>query len=206
DRRLALKKRAAQLPFEVDNGVGQRGLRDAAASGCPGEIVLLAERQEIADLLHLHGPPRIVGCACLGGCHRLRICMVRQLTQAPLFLRIFDWPGGRAECIPCVHWRTSPPLERACSLFGGKTGSARLIAISYNAPAAERSPGECGRAARRLRLRRGGGSHVKSRGQAAGGAHARQAILAAQPSAVSRSTPRGNRASWFVHEGAAAAP
>jgi hypothetical protein len=30
-------------------------LRDAAAAGCAGEIELLAQRQEVTDLLHLHG-------------------------------------------------------------------------------------------------------------------------------------------------------
>src|SRR5262249_36874145 len=78
----------------ADNGVGQGGLRDAAASGCPGEIVLLAERQEIADLLHLHGPPRRVGCAYVRGCHRPRICMVRQFTQAPLSCGSLVGGGG----------------------------------------------------------------------------------------------------------------
>jgi hypothetical protein len=56
--RFALKERAAQLPLEPDNRVGQRGLGHAAASGRPREIARLAERQEIADLVHLHGPPR----------------------------------------------------------------------------------------------------------------------------------------------------
>ena len=30
-------------------------MRDAAAAGCAGEIELLAQRQEVTDLLHLHG-------------------------------------------------------------------------------------------------------------------------------------------------------
>src|SRR5262249_39544164 len=58
DRRLALEKHAAQRPLQRDNGVGQRGLRDAAAPGRPREIALLAERQEVADLAHLHVTPR----------------------------------------------------------------------------------------------------------------------------------------------------
>src|SRR5262249_59438932 len=35
-------------------GGGQRGLRDPAAAGCAGEVELLAQRQEVVDLLHLH--------------------------------------------------------------------------------------------------------------------------------------------------------
>ena len=56
DRRFAFKKRAAQLLFELPHGNGQRRLGDAAASGCPPEIALLAERQKIPDLIHFHGP------------------------------------------------------------------------------------------------------------------------------------------------------
>src|SRR5262245_24268109 len=55
DERLALKKGAAQRALQSYDGVGQRGLGDAAASGRPREIALLAERQEVADLVHLHG-------------------------------------------------------------------------------------------------------------------------------------------------------
>ena len=36
--RFALKKRAAQLLLQPDNGVGQRRLGDAASSGCPREV------------------------------------------------------------------------------------------------------------------------------------------------------------------------
>src|SRR5215471_20470840 len=136
DRRLALEKRAAQLPFEADNGVGQGGLRDAAASRRPGEIVLLAERQEIADLPHLHGSPRRVGCACLGGCHRSRICMVRQFTQAPLSC----WSPIRRErrgMHPKRAFEGFASFQGAAPLSIGKTRSARSIAISYSAPAAE---------------------------------------------------------------------
>src|SRR6516162_767363 len=55
DERLALKKRAAQFALQRYDGVGQRGLGDAAAPGRSREIALLAERQEVADLVHLHG-------------------------------------------------------------------------------------------------------------------------------------------------------
>jgi hypothetical protein len=59
DRRPALKQCAAELPLERDDGVGQRGLRDAAASGRSREIALLTERQEVTDLLHLHVTPPV---------------------------------------------------------------------------------------------------------------------------------------------------
>jgi hypothetical protein len=55
---LALKKRAAKFLLQRDNGIGQRGLGNAAAFGRAGEITLLAERQKVADLVHLHVPPR----------------------------------------------------------------------------------------------------------------------------------------------------
>src|SRR5260370_12195809 len=58
DLRPALKKRAAELSLERDHGVGQRGLGHPATAGCPPEIALLAQRQEVADLLHLHRLPR----------------------------------------------------------------------------------------------------------------------------------------------------
>src|SRR5262249_56759468 len=49
----------------------------------------------------------------------------------------------------------------------------------------------------------GGGSHVDSGRQAAGGAPAGQVVPAAQPFAVSRSSPGGDRAPRLVHEDAA---
>ena len=54
DRRLALKQRSAQLALQCDDPVGQRRLGDAAAFGGAGKIAFLAQRQEIADLVHLH--------------------------------------------------------------------------------------------------------------------------------------------------------
>src|SRR5262249_57441240 len=48
----------------------------------------------------------------------------------------------------------------------------------------------------------GGGSHVDSGRQAAGGARAGQVVPAAQPFAVSRSPPGGDRAPRLVHEDA----
>src|SRR5215469_18588984 len=55
NERLALKKGAAQRALQPYDGVGQRGLGDAAAPGRSREIALLAQGQEIADLVHLHG-------------------------------------------------------------------------------------------------------------------------------------------------------
>jgi|SRR5262249_18661032 len=56
DEGLALKKRAAKSLLQPDNGIGQRGLGNATAFGRAGEITLLAERQKVADLVHLHVP------------------------------------------------------------------------------------------------------------------------------------------------------
>src|SRR5262249_15396330 len=58
DEGLALKKRTAKFLLQRDNGISQRGLGNAAAFGRAGEITLLAERQKVADLVHLHVPPR----------------------------------------------------------------------------------------------------------------------------------------------------
>jgi hypothetical protein len=49
-----VKERSAEIPLQRADGGGQRGLRDAAAAGCAGEIELLAQRQEVTDLVHLH--------------------------------------------------------------------------------------------------------------------------------------------------------
>jgi hypothetical protein len=51
---LALKQRPAQFALQGADGVGQRGLRDPAALGGTGEVALLAQGQEVADLVHLH--------------------------------------------------------------------------------------------------------------------------------------------------------
>src|SRR6516164_8188202 len=54
DRRLSVKQRSAKIPLQRADGGGQRGLRDVAAAGCAGEAELLAQRQEVTDLVHLH--------------------------------------------------------------------------------------------------------------------------------------------------------
>jgi hypothetical protein len=38
-------------------------LGDAAASGCPRETALLAQRQKIANLVHFHGPAHVASIA-----------------------------------------------------------------------------------------------------------------------------------------------
>lgn len=52
---LAMEQRAAHLLLELLDGAGQRGLRDVAALGGAGEVQVLAERKEIAHLVHFHG-------------------------------------------------------------------------------------------------------------------------------------------------------
>src|SRR5215831_10415369 len=58
DEGLALKKRAPKFLLQHHDGIGQRGLGNAAAFGRAGETTLLAKRQKVADVLHLHVPPR----------------------------------------------------------------------------------------------------------------------------------------------------
>src|SRR6516165_3468665 len=63
DEGLALKKRAAKFLLQR-HGIGQRGLGNAAAFGRAGETTLPAKRQKVADLVHLHVPPRGINRAC----------------------------------------------------------------------------------------------------------------------------------------------
>jgi len=66
DRWFAFQKRAAQVLLQPVYGICQRRLRDAAASGRPREIALLAERQKIPNLMQLHHPLRF-RCARTAG-------------------------------------------------------------------------------------------------------------------------------------------
>src|SRR5262249_804558 len=86
DRRLSLKQRPAKIPLQRADGGGQRGLRDAAAAGCAGEVELLAQRQEVTDLVHLHWfiASRSLSSATHAG-HR---------AEAPM--------AGPAPCLPCL--------------------------------------------------------------------------------------------------------
>src|SRR5262245_60842390 len=52
---LAMEQGAAELALERLDGAGERRLRDRAALGRAGEVQLLAEREEIANLVQLHG-------------------------------------------------------------------------------------------------------------------------------------------------------
>ena len=54
DMRPALKECSAELPLQCDDCVGKGWLRDATASGRAREIALVAECQEVANLVHLH--------------------------------------------------------------------------------------------------------------------------------------------------------
>ncbi len=58
---LAPQEQPAQLLFELLDRAGQRRLRDMALLGRPREIQGVGDRQEIADLMHLHAPtvPRL---------------------------------------------------------------------------------------------------------------------------------------------------
>jgi hypothetical protein len=56
---LAAKQRPAQLVLQRLDGARQRRLRDMACLGRPREVQGLADRKEVADLMHFHGggPP-----------------------------------------------------------------------------------------------------------------------------------------------------
>src|SRR5262249_49229370 len=120
-----LKKRAAELSLERDHGVGQRGLGHPAASGCPREIALLAQRQEVADLLHLHGHlTRVIGL-------RYEVApgpplwKVRQFTQPRFSPAVGEGPDAPSACI-----------ERIARVFNllrwGLKSHAMSMAIGYN--------------------------------------------------------------------------
>src|SRR5262249_29083191 len=89
DQRLALEKHTTQLPLQRNNGVRQGGLGDAAPSGRPRETPLLAERQEIADLAHLHVPPRPYRLHFPRCCHQFRACECEVVhTRRPWLWRL----------------------------------------------------------------------------------------------------------------------
>jgi hypothetical protein len=52
--RLAVEQPPAELLFESADRIGHRGLRDAAALGRPGEMQLVAQGEEIDDLVGVH--------------------------------------------------------------------------------------------------------------------------------------------------------
>jgi len=54
-RALAIEQLAAELQFQQLDRADERGRADAAFLGGLGEIQVPSRRQEIADLMHLHG-------------------------------------------------------------------------------------------------------------------------------------------------------
>jgi hypothetical protein len=99
DRGFAFKKRAAQLLFEPDDGVGQRRLGDTAASSCSRETALLAEREKIANSVHFHGPPRRIDWA---SCTRLPSMLAWECEVvhiSTIFLAYFPPAHARADRI-----------------------------------------------------------------------------------------------------------
>ncbi len=60
---LAPQEQPAQLLFELLDRAGQRRLRDMALLGRPGEIQGFRNRQEVADLVHLHAVTVPLSCA-----------------------------------------------------------------------------------------------------------------------------------------------
>jgi len=81
DGRLSVKQRSAQLPLQRTDGGGERGLRDAAAAGRAGETELLAQGQEVMDLLHLHWS-RLPFADRRADCSAGRVCSMLSLSQA----------------------------------------------------------------------------------------------------------------------------
>jgi hypothetical protein len=57
---FAMDQRAAEFGLEHLDGARERGLRDHAALGRSREVQLLAESEEISDLVQFHG----IGPAC----------------------------------------------------------------------------------------------------------------------------------------------
>src|SRR5262249_24546995 len=150
DERLALKKGAAQRPLQSYDGVGQRGLGDGAASGRSCEIALLAERQEVADLVHLHGSTSRNQSRSHGSLPSTSAFDGEVAHRAALFIaelshhqaRATGWAGGRQG-----PWRRMQP-QRAFKGFaplrsmpglanvGSRIDSHRLC---YNVPRLNRA-------------------------------------------------------------------
>ena len=57
---LAPEQQPAEFRLQLLDGAGQRRLRHVAALGRPREVQGIADRQEIADLMHLH-PASLLG-------------------------------------------------------------------------------------------------------------------------------------------------
>ena len=60
---LAPQQQPAELPLELLDRAGQRRLRHTALLGRAGEVQGVGDRQEIADLVHLHALTVPTTCA-----------------------------------------------------------------------------------------------------------------------------------------------
>jgi hypothetical protein len=94
----ALKQCAAQFPLQRADGVGQGRLRDSAALGSAGKIAFLAERQEVANLVHLHVDSDAADHPRWACCHSAPLSKVSHFTLGRIF------PAVICKCIPtrCV--------------------------------------------------------------------------------------------------------
>src|SRR5215469_16144568 len=128
DGRLSVKQRSAQLPLQRADGGGERGLRDAAATGCAGETELLAQGQEVMDLRHLHwsrlpfADRRADGSAG-------RLCSMLSLSQADRLVlgSCVDGPRLARDHLACS-------AEVACSHVSGLlVQSGGLLALMGSA-------------------------------------------------------------------------
>jgi hypothetical protein len=101
---LAAEQEPAQLLLELLDGAGERRLGDVALLGGAREVERLADREEIADLVHFHRPPTGPGPAvpvasiqCASGispvakrplqCGRASLSDLRPAPRRPLFER-----------------------------------------------------------------------------------------------------------------------
>ena len=84
---LAVEERPAKLMLELLDGAGQRRLADVAALRRAREIELARERDEIADLLHLHR-------AASAGCTRAIITRCGNESAASFAVRTCAAPNN----------------------------------------------------------------------------------------------------------------
>jgi hypothetical protein len=119
DDRSALKESSAQFLLQGTDRVGQRGLGDPAATRCARETALFAQRQEIADLVHLHvftlrrsdseeqsalSEPE-PSCVCGGEIQPKKLAGAR--TAAPCALPITHWPSIQPNATAVVKTATA---------------------------------------------------------------------------------------------------
>src|SRR5262245_39556740 len=151
DEGLTLKKRAAKFLLQRDNGIGQRGLGNAAAFGRAGEITLLAERQKVADLVHLHVPPRGINRASRPSLPSARVSKCEEFHEfanGRRYSAIRPWPERSSLLLRCASssdtvreikyqilqlilpalWRTHPGLLAV----GGSTSDAASLTTALD--------------------------------------------------------------------------